>query len=90
MQTFQLQIPESLNLKLDSLLQKVETLEQSFKNQQPAEPNYIPRLKLAKKLEIDPSSLHNWVKKGVLQPYQIGGKIYFKMDEVEKAMIKLK
>lgn len=88
MQTFQIQIPESLSLKLDSLLDEVKNLKENL--QQPAaEPNYIPRLKLAKKLEIDPSSLHNWVKKGVLQPYQIGGKIYFKMDEVEAAMVKL-
>ncbi|MWW24034.1 helix-turn-helix domain-containing protein [Algibacter lectus] len=90
-QTLQIQIPNSLLQKVDSLLQKVETLEQSLSLQTPAaEPNYIPRLKLAERLQISIGTLHNWTCKGVLTAHQIGGKIYYKLDEVEAAMVELK
>ena len=41
MQTFQIQIPESLNLKIDSLLQEVKDLKESLKHQQPAVTKYL-------------------------------------------------
>ena len=41
-------------------------------------------------LKIDLSSLHNWKKRGILQAYQIGGRVYYKRDEVELAIVKLK
>ncbi|REE16983.1 helix-turn-helix protein [Winogradskyella pacifica] len=91
-QTLQIQIPESLSLKVDSLLQKVETLEQSLSLQKTpaAEPNYIPRLKLAERLQISIGTLHNWTSKGILKAHQIGGKIYYKLDDVNAAMVELK
>ena len=61
------------------------------KHLQPKEPNrYLTRQDVAKMLHIDLSSVHNWSKKGILQPYQISGRVYYKLEEVENSIIQLK
>ena len=41
-------------------------------------------------LKIDLSSVHNWSKRGILIPHQIGNRVYNKLQEVENAIVKLK
>ena len=54
------------------------------------EPNrYLTRQDVADMLQIDLSSLWNWTKKGTLTSYQISGRVYYKLDEVENAIVKL-
>lgn len=61
------------------------------KHLQPKEPNrYLTRQDVAKMLDIDLSSVHNWSKKGILQPYQISGRVYYKLQEIENSIIQLK
>ena len=61
------------------------------KHLQPKEPNrYLTRQEVANMLNIDLSSVHNWSKKGILQPYQISGRVYYKLEEVENSIIQLK
>lgn len=61
------------------------------KHLQPKEPNrYLTRQGVAKMLDIDLSSVYNWSKKGVLQPYQISGRVYYKLEEVENSIVQLK
>jgi hypothetical protein len=56
----------------------------------PKEPNrYLTRQDVADMLQIDLSSVHNWTKKGTLKSYQISGRVYYKLDEVENAIVKL-
>jgi len=50
---------------------------------------YLTREEVSKLLTICLSSIHNWSKKGILQPYQMGGRVYFKASEIESSMIKL-
>ena len=74
-------IDESVKKQLDELK----------KNFQPKTPNkYLTRQDVADMLQIDLSSVWNWTKKGVLTSYQISGRVYYKLDEVEQAIIKLK
>ena len=57
---------------------------------QPKQPNdYLTRKEVAGMLKIDLSSVHNWSKKGILNPYQIGNRVYYKLSEVENAIVKL-
>lgn len=44
---------------------------------------------VSKLFEIGLSTIHNWTKRGILHPYQIGGRIYFKASDIECSMIKL-
>jgi hypothetical protein len=65
-------------------------LEEFKKHFVPKEPNrYLTRQDVADMLQIDLSSLWNWTKKGTLTSYQISGRVYYKLDEVENAIVKL-
>ena len=60
------------------------------KNFQPKAPTvYLTRSEVAKMLQIDLSTVHNWTVKNKLQSYGIGGRIYYKLAEVEQSIIKL-
>ena len=40
-------------------------------------------------LKVDPSTLHNWCKKGKLKKYGLGYRTYYKIDEIMSALIPL-
>ena len=66
-------------------------LEAVKKHLQPKQPNeYLTRKEVSEMLKIDISSVHNWSKRGILIPHQIGNRVYFKMSEVENAIVQLK
>jgi hypothetical protein len=66
-------------------------LEAVKKQLQPKQPNeYLTRKEVSEMLKIDLSSVHNWSKRGILIPHQIGNRVYFKMSEVENAIVQLK
>jgi excisionase family DNA binding protein len=50
---------------------------------------YLTRKQLAKIFDVELSTIHNWVKKGVLKSYGICGRVYFKKSEVDGALIPL-
>lgn len=86
MQQIQLQLPDSLSLKLDSLLQEFKDLKENL-HQQPTE--YLTRHEVAALLKVDISSVHNYTKRGTLQAYQTNGRVLYKRSEVEASIIKL-
>lgn len=49
---------------------------------------YITRREVAKLFKISLVTVHDWTKKGILQAYKIGKRVYFKPSEVEKALVK--
>lgn len=51
---------------------------------------YYTRKGLAELFQVDLSTIHNWAKKGIISPYQIGGRIVFKREDIEKSLVKLK
>jgi hypothetical protein len=57
---------------------------------QPKEPTvYLTRKEVATLLSVDLSSVHNMSVKGILQKYQISGRVLYKRAEVENAIVKL-
>ena len=67
---------------------KIEEIKKLY---QPKEPTkYLTRKEVAEMLSVDISSIHNMSKKGVLQKYQISGRVLYIRSEVEAAIIKLK
>ena len=87
-----IQITELTTNELKSLLK--ESVKQEF-NQLKEEilcktpTQYLTRKQVAKMLDINLTTLNNWTNKGVLISYGIQGRVYYKRDEVEKAIIKL-
>ena len=75
----------------EAIIDGVKTqLDDLKKNFQPKEPNeYLTRQEVAEMLKIDLSTVHNWSKNGKLNPYGIGNRVYYKRDEVEKAIVQL-
>lgn len=49
---------------------------------------YITRREVAQLFKISLVTVHDWTKKGILQAYKIGKRVYFKPSEVEKALVK--
>ena len=81
--------PEKLqNAIIEGLRTQIENL--ILLSQKKEQNEYLTRLDVAKLFQIDVSSVHNWTKKGILQSYQIGGRVYYKRTEVENSIIKLK
>ncbi|MBQ0788013.1 MAG: helix-turn-helix domain-containing protein [Oceanihabitans sp.] len=50
---------------------------------------YLSRNQLAEMLSVNKSTIHNWRTKGILEAVQIGGKVFFEREKVEKAIVKL-
>ena len=51
--------------------------------------NIIPRIELAELLNVTLGTLYNWTKSGQIKSYGIGGKVFYKLDEIEASMIRL-
>ena len=88
MQTIQISLPENVVEDLEGIKQQLTDLQKNFQPKEPTE--FLTRVEVAKMLKIDLSSVHNWTKKGILQAYQIGGRVYYKRTELESAIVKLK
>jgi hypothetical protein len=73
-------IIEGVKLQLEEFIKYVVTKEPK---------KYLTRQDVAEMLQIDLSSVHNWTKKGTLTSYQISGRVYYKLNEVENAIVKL-
>lgn len=81
--------PEQLQ---EAILKGVKTQIDELKEHfQPKEPTtFISRQELAELLHCDISTVHNLTVKGILTKYQIGGRVLYKRDEVENAIVKIK
>jgi alkyl sulfatase BDS1-like metallo-beta-lactamase superfamily hydrolase len=87
-QLIQLSAEEFQGAIIDGVKLQLQDLKKHF---QPKEPNtYLTRQDVAKMLKIDLSSVHNWTKRGILKSYQISGRVYYKLAEVESSIVELK
>ena len=78
---------ELKSLLMEGVQQVVNQIREEFQPKTPTE--YLTRKQVAKMLDINLTTLNNWTNKGVLISYGIQGRVYYKRDEVEKAIIKL-
>lgn len=88
MQTIQISLPQNVVKDLEGIKQQLADLQRNFQPKEPTE--YLTRSEVAGLFKIDLSSVHNWTKKGILQAYQISGRVYYKRTELESAIVKLK
>lgn len=72
----------------ENIKKRLEDLKKNFQPKEPTE--YLTRNEVAKMLKINLSSVHNWTVHGILKAYQISGRVYYKRDEVENAIVELK
>ena len=77
--------PEQLQAAIiEGVRKELDELKKDF---QPKEPTtYLSRQEVKQMLGINLTTLNNWTKKGILTAYGIGGRVYYKRNEVENAI----
>ena len=85
LQMIQITPDELKDLILVGIKAEFQDLKKHFQPKQPTE--YLTRNEVAKMFKIDLSTVHNWTKKGILTSFQIGGRILYKRDDVEKEIV---
>ena len=78
---------ELKSLLMEGVQQVINQIREEFQPKTPTQ--YLTRKQVAKMLDINLTTLNNWTKKRILTSYAIQGRVYYKRDEVEKAIIKL-
>lgn len=85
------------SIEADELLNRLERIESaitalSYKPQSRAtditQSEYITRREVANLFKITLTTVHDWTRKGILQAYKIGNKVFYKRFEVENALVK--
>ena len=80
--------PEELGKNiLDGVKKELQELKKNFQPKEP--PEYLTRQEVADMLKVDLSTVHNWCKRKILFPVGIGARVYFRRDQVEKAIVEL-
>lgn len=87
MTTLEVTLPKELHLSIEFIKGELKALKENY---QPREPKkYLTRTDVSKMLSVDISTVHNMSKKGILQKYQISGRILYLRSEVEDSIVKL-
>ena len=47
---------------------------------------WITRIQVSKMLGVSLVTVNDWANKGIIQPYKIANRIYFKRSEIEQAL----
>lgn len=69
-------------IKLQSQIERLEKVITPSKSSEV----YLTRREVADLLKIELSTLHNWCKKGKLNPVGLGNRVYFLRSDIEKAL----
>lgn len=72
---------------LNGLKKELKTLKEELNLNKSKE--LLTRNEVSKLLKIDLSTLHNWTKKGKLKSYGIGGRVYYKLEDIENSLTQL-
>jgi excisionase family DNA binding protein len=70
----------------DQITAKVKVELQELVRVPNTQDQYLTRKETAKLLKVSLTTLNTWSKKGIIQAYQIEGKILYKRAEIENAL----
>jgi len=80
--------PEQLqNAIIEGVKLQFDELKTNFEPKTPTQ--FYSRSQVCKKLGISPATLHNWVKQKKLPCFGLGGRIFFKNEDIENSIIQL-
>ncbi|QOW11374.1 helix-turn-helix domain-containing protein [Kaistella flava (ex Peng et al. 2021)] len=60
-------------------------LTKTFNDNQPN--RYYSAQDICERFGISKPTIHEWRKRGILKTYKLGSRVYYRMDDIEKAMI---
>jgi excisionase family DNA binding protein len=76
--------PKELALLFQDIKKELTEIKKNLEPKQATE--YLTRAEVCSLLDIDQSTVYLWCKKGKLNSYGIGNRVYFKRSEVEAAV----
>lgn len=50
-------------------------------------PEYLSAEQICERFSVTKPTIHEWRKRGILKSYKLGARVYYRMDEIENAMI---
>ena len=77
--------PEQISSMFQELKKDISALK--VLNEKPKTDGYLTRQEVADMLKCDLSTVHNWTKAGTLIAYGIGNRVYYKLSDIEAAML---
>jgi len=77
--------PEQISSMFQELKKDISALK--VQNEKPKTDGYLTRQEVADMLKCDLSTVHNWTKAGTLIAYGIGNRVYYKLSDIEAAML---
>lgn len=88
--TISINLPPSLESKLDFIINKITDLEKQISISQTKEENkLLTRFEAAEMLQVNLSTLYKWVKAGKISQKKLGKKVYFTKESIENALINI-
>ncbi|NCA75051.1 MAG: DNA-binding protein [Alphaproteobacteria bacterium] len=79
-------IPELRSMIGDVLREEFQKFKSTNPSPQQTTSEYLSRKEVCKLLKISMATLHYYTKDGILQGYRIGGRVLYKLSEVETAV----
>ncbi|MEZ4840658.1 MAG: helix-turn-helix domain-containing protein [Flavobacteriaceae bacterium] len=73
-------ISENVKTQLEELKRELQLKETDI---------YFTRNEVAEMLKIDLSTLYNWTKQGKLKSVGISGRVYYRKQDIDQALIKI-
>ena len=75
---------------LNELVNKVKTalltdLEKSFKDNEPN--RYYTAEQICERFSITKPTIHEYRKRNIIKSYRLGSRVYYRLDEIEAAMV---
>ena len=80
--------PEEFQALINDSINSVLRNQQQETKRESLEPLFT-REEAANHLKIDLSTLSRWSKKGTIQSYGVGNRVYYKLEDIKKALVKL-
>lgn len=60
-------------------------LTKTFKDNEPN--RYYSAQDICERFGVSKPTIHEWRKRGILKTYKLGSRVYYRMDDIENAMI---
>lgn len=82
-----IEISEVQKIVFDSVRKALKHL---LANQDKESHEMLSRIDTAKKLKVSLPTLNSWTKEGIIAGYRIGHRVYYKLEDITKALVKIK
>lgn len=82
---------ELANLISENVKEQIQNLANGLSNQnKPHQNEVVSRKEVAEMFNVSLVTIHDWMNEGILKPYKIGGRTYFKRSELMQLLINSK